>query len=101
MAGQRTKEIGIRKVLGASTQSILTLLTRDFMTLIVVAFIVSIPIAWYIMHVWLQNFTYRIEMEWWMFLSAGALTLFVGSLTIGYQSLKASLMDPVNSLRSE
>jgi putative ABC transport system permease protein len=101
MSGQRTKEIGIRKVLGASAQSIVFLLTKDFLSLVGFAFLLSIPIAWYIMREWLQDFAYRIEIEWWMFAAAGVLALLVANLAIGYQSLKASSTDPVDSLRSE
>lgn len=101
MSGQRTKEIGIRKVLGASVRSIMLLLTKDFLSLVAFAFLLSIPIGWYLMHEWLQDFAYRIDMEWWMFAAAGMLAFFIANITIGYQSLKASLMDPVDSLRSE
>lgn len=101
MSGQRTKEIGIRKVLGASVQNILLLLTKDFLSLVAFAFLLSIPIGWYLMHEWLQDFAYRINMEWWMFAAAGMLAFLIANITIGYQSIKASLMDPVDSLRSE
>jgi putative ABC transport system permease protein len=101
LSGQRTREIGIRKVLGASVNSIVVLLSQDFLKLVLLAFVVSIPIGWYIMHQWLQDFAYRIKIEWWMFALAGALAFFIANLSVAYQSLKASLMDPVDSLRSE
>ena len=98
---QRAKEIGIRKVLGASTKSIVMLLSKNFLSLIILAFIISIPIAWYGMDKWLQDFAYRIELEWWMFVGAGFLALFIANLAISYQSIKAGLANPVTSLRSE
>lgn len=101
MSEQRTKEIGIRKVLGASIQSIMLLLTKDFLGMVAFAFLVSIPVAWFVMHRWLEEFAYRISMEWWMFFAAGGLALMIAYITISYQSLRASLMDPVESLKSE
>lgn len=101
MSGQRTKEIGIRKVLGASIQNIMTLLTKDFLVMVGLAFVISVPIAWLAMRAWLQEFAYRINMEWWMFGVAGILAAIIAGITISHQSLRASMMDPVESLRSE
>jgi putative ABC transport system permease protein len=101
LSAQRTKEIGIRKVMGASIQSIVLLLSKDFLRLVALAFVVAVPIGWYIMHHWLQDFAYRIPIEWWMFAIAGSLAFLIATFSIGYQSLKASVMNPVDSLRSE
>jgi putative ABC transport system permease protein len=101
LSAQRTKEIGIRKVLGASVQSIVLLMSRDFLMLVVVAFVIAIPAGWYLSSQWLQDFAYRINIEWWTFAVAGGLALLIAKLSVGYQSLKASLANPVDSLRSE
>ncbi len=98
---QRVKEIGIRKVLGATAGGIVLMLSKDFLKLIVVASLVAVPVAWYATRAWLQDFAYRIEVEWWMFAGTVALVLVTAWLTIGFQSLKAALTNPVNSLRSE
>jgi putative ABC transport system permease protein len=100
-AEQRTKEIGIRKVLGASVTGIVALLSKDFIKLVVIAFAIATPPAWYAMHKWLQNFAYQIDLEWWLVALAGGLTLLVAFATVSYQSLKAALANPVDSLRSE
>lgn len=100
-AEQRVKEIGVRKVLGASVASIVTLLSRDFVKLVLVAIVIASPIAWYVMHQWLQNFAYKIEINLWVFAFAGLLSLTVAMLTISFQSIKAGLMNPVKSLKSE
>lgn len=98
---QRTKEIGIRKVLGASLQSILVLLSRDFMRLIVISLVLAIPIGWYVMHKWLQDYAYRINIGWWVFAFAGAAALLIAIVTISIQILKAVSVNPVKSLRTE
>lgn len=98
---QRTKEIGIRKVLGASAQSILVLLSKDFMKLILVSLVLAIPAGWYIMHQWLQDFAYRISIGWWIFALAGILALLIALLTIVLQAARAVVENPVKSLRSE
>jgi putative ABC transport system permease protein len=100
-AQQRTKEIGVRKVLGASVGSIVALLSRDFLKLVGIAFLLAAPLAWYFMGQWLQNFVYRVEMGWWVFVLAGGLALLIALLTISFQSIKAALTNPVRSLRSE
>lgn len=97
----RTKEIGIRKVLGASATNIVTSLTKDFMRLVLFAFFLSVPIAWIIMQKWLQDYAYKIQIEWWIFALAGTLALFIALVTISYQSIKAALANPVDSLRNE
>lgn len=99
--GQRTKEIGIRKVMGASVRSIMTLLSRDFLILVVVAFFIALPFAWYAIDQWLQDFAYKIDIEWWVFALAGLFVLLIAYLAIGYQSIKAAFINPVDSLRSE
>ncbi len=101
MTEQRTKEIGVRKVLGASVFGIVTLLSGDFVKLVTVSFVLAIPLAWYAMHRWLQDFAYKIDIEWWMFAGAGGLAVGVALLTVSFQSVKAALMNPVNALRSE
>ncbi|MBD0254408.1 MAG: ABC transporter permease [Cytophagales bacterium] len=100
-AEQRTKEIGIRKVLGASVAGIVGLLSKDFIKLVVIAFVLAAPPAWYVMHKWLQDFAYKVDLEWWLVVLAGGLTLLVAVATVTYQSLKAALANPVDSLRSE
>jgi predicted permease len=97
----RTKEIGVRKVLGASVAGISGLLAKDFLKPVLVAIVIASPVAWYFMQRWLADFAYRIEMEWWMFAAAGAVAVAVAVLTVGFQSVKAALVNPVKSLRSE
>lgn len=98
---RRTKEIGIRKVMGASISSITTLLSRDFIRLVIVATLIAGPIAWYLSEQWLENFSYRISPQWWMFLVAGLGAAALAFLTISIQSIKAALSDPVKSLRND
>ena len=100
-AQQRTKEIGVRKVLGASVASIVTLLSKDFLRLVLIAIVIASPIAWYAMNRWLQDFAYKIDIEWWVFALAGLLAVGIALLTVSFQSVKAALMNPVRSLRSE
>jgi putative ABC transport system permease protein len=98
---QRTKEIGIRKILVASLSSISTLLSKDFLKLVLLSILIASPIAWWIMHNWLQNFAYRIHIQWWMFASAGLLAIIIAIITVSYHALKAAIANPVTSLRSE
>ena len=101
MAESRIKEIGVRKVLGASVGGITTLLSKDFLRLVLLAFIIASPIAWFAMNKWLQSYTYRIDIEWWVFVSAGMLSLLIAFATVSYQAIKAAMSNPVRSLRSE
>jgi len=98
---QRTKEIGIRKVLGASANRIAGMLSGNFLKLVVFASLIAVPIAWYAMSQWLRGFAYRINLSWWMFGVAGILVLFVAMLTIGFRAIKAATANPVKSLRTE
>jgi len=98
---QRTKEIGIRKVLGASVRHLLFILSRDFLLLVAIAFVVAIPVTWWVMHSWLQGFAYRIHIGWWTFAVAGIVAFSIAMLTVGFQALKATLANPVRSLRTE
>ncbi len=101
MAEQKRKEIGIRKVLGASVSTVMKMLTKDFITLIIIAFIIASPISYYLMNDWLQDFTYRISISWWVFIIAGVLTILITLLTVSVQAIKAATANPVNSLRTE
>ena len=98
---QRTKEIGVRKVLGASVASIVALLSADFLKLVIIALVIASPIAGYVMNRWLQDFAYRVDVAWWVFALAGMLAVSIALLTVSYESIKAALMNPVTSLRSE
>ena len=100
-AEQRAKEIGIRKVLGASVPNLVTLLSREFIMLVLVAFVLAIPLAYYLMNQWLSNFAYRVEISWWIFLMAGLTALGIAWLTVSYQSIRAALANPVKALRTE
>ena len=98
---QRTKEIGIRKILGASVNTIVGLLSKDFLQLVVLAVVLAAPVAWYFSERWLQNYIYRIQVEWWIFAFAGALAVGIAFLTVSVQSIVAALANPINSLRDE
>jgi putative ABC transport system permease protein len=98
---QRTKEIGIRKVLGATTENIVTLLSKDFLKLVAIALVVASPIAWWFGQKWLSDFAYRIEIDWWIFAFAGLLAVAIAFFTVSYQSIRAALANPINSLKDE
>jgi putative ABC transport system permease protein len=98
---QRIKEIGIRKVLGADVNTIVALLSKDFLKLVLLAAIIAFPIAWYAMDSWLQDFAYRIKVAWWVFIVAGIIAGIIAFLTISFQAIKAAIANPVKSLRSE
>jgi putative ABC transport system permease protein len=100
-AGQRTKEIGIRKVLGASVLNITLLLSKEFSRLVLIAFLLSVPVSWYAMHKWLEDFAYRTDIGVGIFIIAGITALLIASITVSYQSIKAALTNPVRSLRNE
>ena len=100
-AAQRTKEIGVRKVLGATVTQIVVLLSRDFLRLVLMAFIISIPLAWLGMQTWLQGFAYRISMDWTVFTTAGAIAFVIAFVTMSFQTIKAGMNNPVDALRSE
>lgn len=100
-AEQRTKEIGIRKALGASVKNLVGLLSKEFLKLVIIANIIAWPVAWYAMNRWLENFAYRINIAWWVFILAGTLALAIALLTVAYQAIKAAVANPVKSLRYE
>ncbi|HEX5153768.1 MAG TPA: ABC transporter permease [Parafilimonas sp.] len=98
---QRTKEIGVRKVLGAAVSRIVVLISKEFIMLIAIAFLVAVPVAYYFINKWLQNFAYRIDIEWWMFVLAGILVIAIALITMSFQAIKAAVANPVESLRTE
>jgi ABC-type antimicrobial peptide transport system permease subunit len=100
-AERRTKEIGIRKVLGASITGITGLLSKDFLRLVFISAIIAYPLSWWMMHNWLQNYAYRVEISWWVFIVAGILALIIALITISFQAIRAALANPVKSLRTE
>ncbi|MEM9077179.1 MAG: ABC transporter permease [Bacteroidota bacterium] len=101
MAANRIKEIGVRKVLGASVPDITALLSKSFLKLVVIAFVIAVPISWYIMEAWLQDFEFRIDISAWTFITAGILAMGIALLTVSYQAIKAAIANPVKSLRTE
>lgn len=100
-AQQRTKEIGVRKVLGATVYNVITLLSKDYIKLVTIGFLIAVPIAWYVMNRWLQGFAYRIDISIGVFLLAGLTAVLIAMITVSWQSVKAAMMNPVDSLRSE
>ncbi|HWJ28285.1 MAG TPA: FtsX-like permease family protein [Flavisolibacter sp.] len=100
-AERRTKEIGIRKVLGASVPGITSMLSKDFVKLVVISFVIAFPLAWYFMHQWLQDFEYRITISWLVFVGAGLIALAIALTTISFQAIRAALSNPIKSLRTE
>jgi putative ABC transport system permease protein len=100
-AEQRTKEIGIRKVLGANVGGIVALLSRDFVKLVLIASVIAFPISWWAMNQWLQSFAYRVGISWWIFAIAGLAAVLIALVTVSLQTIRAALANPIRSLRSE
>jgi putative ABC transport system permease protein len=98
---RRTKEIGIRKVNGARVTEVMAMLNKDFVKWVAIAFVMAIPIAWYAMHKWLQNFAYKTELSWWVFALAGLMALVIALITVSWQSWRAAIKNPVVALRYE
>jgi ABC-type antimicrobial peptide transport system permease subunit len=101
MAQNRIKEIGVRKVLGASVTNITTLLSKDFLKLVIIALLIASPIAGFTMYKWLQNYPYRVNLEWWVFVLAGMCAISIAILTVSFQAVKAAMANPVKNLRTE
>jgi putative ABC transport system permease protein len=101
MAVQRIKEVGIRKVLGATAANIVYLFSKEFILLIAIAFAIATPIAWYCMHTWLQDYAYRIDISWRIFFAGGAASIIIALATVSFQAIKAAIANPVKSLRTE
>ena len=101
MAENRVKEIGVRKVLGASVAGITTLLSRDFLQLVMVSFLLAAPLAWWGMYTWLRNYPYRVDIQWWVFALAGVLSAGIAVVTVSWQAIRAAMANPSKSLRSE
>jgi putative ABC transport system permease protein len=100
-AEQRTKEIGIRKILGATVSNIVTMLSKDFLKLVLIASLIAFPVAWWFMNKWLQDFAYRIHISWWVFVLATFVSVFIAIITVSFQAVKAALTNPVKNLRTE
>jgi ABC-type antimicrobial peptide transport system permease subunit len=101
VAEQRVKEIGIRKILGASAYKLWSLLSKDFIVLVIISFFIAAPIAYYFMHEWLQQYNYRTEISWWIFIAAGIGSLLITILVVSFQAIRAAIANPVKSLRTE
>ena len=101
VAEQRKKEIGVRKVLGASVLSVWNLLSKDFIMLVAISFLIAVPLSYYFMHNWLQNYSYRTQLSWWIFIAAGVGAIVITLITVSFQAIKAAIANPVKSLRTE
>lgn len=101
MAENRIKEIGVRKVLGASVTNITALLSKDFLKLVIISFLIASPVAWWAMSKWLQTYSYRVNVEWWVFALTALLSMLIAVVTVSYQAIKAAIANPVKSLRTE
>jgi putative ABC transport system permease protein len=100
-AEQRKKEIGIRKVVGSTVSGIVSLLSKDFIKLVLIAFVIATPIVWWAMNKWLQAYAYRVDISWWMFALAGLIAIGIAMITVSFQAIKAAIANPVKSLRTE
>ena len=100
-AEKRIKEVGIRKVLGASVQNIVVMLSKDFLKYVLIAILIAWPLSWIAVHKWLQDYAYRINISWWVFVMAGSLAMLIALVTISFQAIKAAIANPVKSLRTE
>jgi len=101
IAGQRVREIGIRKVLGANVSSLFMLLSQESLLLVIIALVIGVPLTWFAIWRWLQNFSYHVPVQWWMFALSGGLIILIALATVSFQAVKAALVNPVKSLRSE
>lgn len=101
MAENRIKEIGVRKVLGATVTNITALLSKDFLKLVIISFVIASPVAWYAMSKWLETYSYRVSIEWWVFALTAIVSILIAIITVSYQAIKAAIANPVRSLRSE
>ena len=101
IAEQRTKEIGVRKVLGASVVNIVKMLSTDFVRLVMLSFVIATPISWWFMTKWLEDFAYKVNLSWWIFAATGVIALIIALVTLSFQAIRAAIANPVNSLRSE
>jgi len=100
-AEKRTKEIGIRKVLGASVKRVATILSKDFLMLVLIALVIAIPAVWLAANKWLENYPYRVSLDWWLFASGGIMVILIALITVSFQAIKAAIANPVKSLRTE
>jgi putative ABC transport system permease protein len=100
-AEKRTKEVGIRKTLGASLENLVVLLSKDFLKYVLIASLIALPLSWFSVHKWLQSYAYRIDISWWIFVLAVLVAMLIAFVTISFQAIKAATANPVESLRSE